>query len=91
MSDSFTDNAGGARFELHVDGLLAYANYRREGETIVLPYVYADPDLRGKVAADRLMRQVIATARAEGSKVKPVCGYAIAWMRRHPENTDLLA
>ncbi|MEI9891242.1 MAG: N-acetyltransferase [Caulobacteraceae bacterium] len=29
-------------------------------------------------------------ARAEGAKVAPVCPYAVAYMRRHPEYNDLL-
>ena len=91
MSDRFTDNASESRFELHVDGHLAVADYFRQGSTLVIPHVEADMALRGTGAADRLMRQVTDAARAEGSKIKPLCGYAAVWMRRHPETLDLLA
>lgn len=91
MSESFSDNAAAGRFELDVDGHLAYADYRREGGVIVLPYVYADPELRGSGAAGRLLEQVVAVARDQGARIRPVCGYAVAWMRRHPEHADLLA
>jgi predicted GNAT family acetyltransferase len=30
-------------------------------------------------------------ARAEGLKVRPVCGYVASYMRRHPQTQDLLA
>jgi predicted GNAT family acetyltransferase len=30
-------------------------------------------------------------ARKEAIKLVPVCGYAAAWFRRHPNEADLLA
>jgi predicted GNAT family acetyltransferase len=40
--------------------------------------------LRGKGAASRLMAGVMEIVRAEGLKARPLCGYASAWMWRHP-------
>ena len=37
------------------------------------------------------MEGVLARARAEGLKVRPICGYAAAYIRRHREHHDLLA
>lgn len=85
-----TDNPARGRFELEVDGLLAFATYRRSGSTLAIPYVEAAPPLRGTGAADRLMKGVMEIARAEGLKVVPLCGYASAWLRRHKEYRDLL-
>lgn len=83
MSESFSDNAAAGRFELDVDGKLAYAEYRRGDGELVIPYVFADPALRRSGAADRLMRQVKAAADAERLEITPVCGYAAAWLRRN--------
>jgi uncharacterized protein len=83
MSETFTDNRQASRFELDVDGVLAYADYRRGDGEMVIPYVYADPALRGTGAADRLMRQVKAIADAEQRSITPICGYAAAWLRRN--------
>jgi predicted GNAT family acetyltransferase len=91
MSETFTDNKAKSRFELHVDGHLAVADYRRHDEVLMIPHVEADLPLRGTGAAGRLMEQVAAAARAQGLKIRPVCSYAVAWMRRHPDNDDLLA
>ena len=90
MTDRFTDNTGESRFELHVDGLLAVADYHRRDGVLTLPQVEADIPLRGTGAAGRLMEQVVAAARADGLKIRPLCSYAVAWMRRHPETNDLL-
>ena len=78
------DNAAEHRFELEEDGLLAFADYRRDGDKLVIPHVEADPALRGKGSAGRLMEGVVAAARAEGLTIVPLCSYAAAYMRRHP-------
>ena len=78
------------RFELQEADGLAYADYRRQNGRMLIDYVYAPPELRGTGAAGRLMEGVLAQARAEGSKVAPICGYAGAYIRRHKEHHDLL-
>ena len=85
------DNAEESRFELSEQGKLAFADYLRSGDTIVLPHVEAHPDLRGTGAAGRLMDGVVRYARDHGLKLRPVCSYAVAYMRRHREHQDLLA
>lgn len=84
------DNAEQRRFELQEAGELAFANYRREDGKLVIPYVEAAPALRGTGAAGRLMEGVLAAARAERLRVVPLCSYAAAYIRRHPEHHDLL-
>ncbi len=89
--DNLKDNAARKRFELEVDGHVAFADYRRSGDTLVIPHVEAAPALRGTGAAGRLMQGLMEHARAEGVKILPLCGYAAAWIRRHPEFHDLVA
>jgi len=86
-----TDHPERQRFELIEDGKLAYADYRIEGDVMVIPYVYADPALRGHGTAGRLMTGVLDAARERGLKVEPVCGYAAAFLQRHAEYRDLRA
>ncbi|WAC20636.1 GNAT family N-acetyltransferase [Luteolibacter sp. SL250] len=86
-----TDNTEKRRFELVEDGKLAFADYHQAAGVLVLPHVEADPALRGKGAAGRLMDGVLDIARDRGLKVRPVCSYAVAFIQRHPEYHDLLA
>ena len=90
MTTTLTDNTAESRFELDVDGQIAYANYERQGQSLVIPFVYAAPPLRGTGAAERVMEGVTDIARQEGRKIVPLCGYARAWLRRHPEHGDLV-
>ncbi|MBB5351030.1 hypothetical protein HNR46_001264 [Haloferula luteola] len=79
------------RFELTERGLLAFATYRLDGDLLILPHVEAHPDLRGQGTAGRLMEGVVAHAKARQLQIRPVCGYAVAWLQRHPEHRDLVA
>jgi predicted GNAT family acetyltransferase len=86
---SVRDNRQLQRFELPTDGQVVFADYRRQPGRLVITYVEAPPALRGTGAAGRLMKGMLEQARAEGVKVLPLCGYARAWMQRHPEFRDL--
>jgi predicted GNAT family acetyltransferase len=90
MDGGVRDNTQQSRFELDKNGLVAFANYRRQGPVLVIQHVEAPIPLRGTGAAGELMRGVVEIARAEGRKVAPRCGYAFAWIRRHKEYHDLL-
>ena len=88
---SVRDNTDRSRFELEEDGKLAFAEYRLEGKVMTIPHVEADPALRGSGSAGRLMTGVMEITRGRSLKILPICGYAAAWMRRHPQHHDLLA
>ena len=90
MTNPVVDNPDRSRFELIENGLTAYADYRRHGGRLIIPYVEAPPALRGTGAAGRLMEGVLAIAREQELKVTPLCGYAAAYIRRHKQHHDLL-
>lgn len=68
-----------------------WADYAKQGQIRVILHVEADPQLRGSGAAGRFMAALVDHARAEGLKLVPRCGYAVAWLKRHPETADVLA
>lgn len=91
MTDALRDDADRGRFERDEQGHTVFANYRRDGGTILITHVEAPPAIRGTGAASRLMAAIVDHARAEGAKLMPLCGYAAAWLRRHREHRDLVA
>jgi predicted GNAT family acetyltransferase len=90
MSDVI-DNSGRSQYELPVEGQTVFARYRRTGDTVALLHVEAPVALRGTGAAGRLMQGIVELARQNNEKLVPLCSYAVAWMKRHPETADLLA
>jgi uncharacterized protein len=85
------DNRAAGRFELTEQGQTAFADYSRRGGVLVIPHVESPMALRGQGTAGRLMAGIVAHARAEGARIAPLCPYAAAWLRRHPEHADLSA
>jgi hypothetical protein len=79
------DNRQESRFEMVEDGQVVFADYRRDGRRIFIDHVEAPIPLRGSGAAGRFMEALVAEARREGATLVPVCSYAVAWLRRHPE------
>ena len=85
------DNKDLHRFENVIDDYVVFANYGLNNNVLTIKYVEAPPELRGTGAAGKLMEDVMNHARDKGYKVVPICGYAVAWIRRHEEYQDLLA
>lgn len=75
------------------DGQLrtVFADYAAQGNMRVILHVEADPALRGTGAAGQFMQALVGHARAEGLKLVPRCGYAVAWFKRHPAFDDVKA
>jgi uncharacterized protein len=85
------DNKTLSRFERAESGHTAYADYKLEGDVLHIRLVFAPEELRGSGAAGRLMADIAAHAATKNLKILPLCGYAAAWMRKHPEYNGLLA
>ena len=75
---------------MEIDGHVAYANYRIDGEIINIDYVFAPEELRGSGAAGKLMEEIARMARDKKMKILPICGYASVWLRRSKEYRDLM-
>lgn len=73
-----------------MDGGTVFADYRRGPGLVEITHVEAPPALRGTGLAGKLMEGVAQAAREENLRIRPLCGYAHAWMRRHKEHGDLL-
>ena len=84
------DAVAAGRFELDVAGRIVFAEYERAPGLLVIRYVYAPPILRGTGAAGRLMQAIAVVARGEDRRIRAVCGYARAWLRRRDAHRDLL-
>jgi len=82
--------AEASRFEADLGGPLAVCAYRRVGDTLHLTHTEVPPSAQGQGVAAALVQAALVWARAEGLRVRPLCSYVAAYMRRHPETRDLL-
>lgn len=91
MSQKITDNTAKSRFELVESNEISYADYDRKGDVLSIKYVFSPEALRGSGAAGRLMEGIAGIAKSENVKVYPICGYAVAWLKKHPDHNDIIA
>lgn len=95
MTD-FRDVPSEQRFEqgfADSDGELrrVWADYAVQGDIRRILHVEAEPALRDSGASGQFMQALAEHARAEGLKLHPVCGYAVAWLKRHRDYHDVVA
>jgi predicted GNAT family acetyltransferase len=84
MTDRIVDNTQESRFELRSDGALAFANYRRKPDRLVLTHFETEAAARGRGLAGRLMAAIVEEARRQKLGIEPRCSYAVAWFERNP-------
>jgi len=89
MSNNVRDNTQQHRFELDVDGQVAYSEYRRADGVLTVMHTEVPKALEGRGIGSTLARGLLDIARAQGLKVKPLCPFVRAYMDRHPEYADL--
>ena len=79
------------RFEMIEEGVVSLIDYRLDGEVMSILHTEVPPAVGGRGIAGELTRVALETARKAGWQVRPVCSYAAAYIRKHPEYQDLLA
>jgi predicted GNAT family acetyltransferase len=87
---SVRDNKTLSRFELDVEGALAFANYRRTPSAIVITHTETPRPLRGRGIASQLVEGALQLIRADGLKVIAGCGFVVDYLQKHPEFADLV-
>ena len=78
------------RFEASVSGGLARADYRRQGNRLLIHHTEVPPESRNSGIAAALVGAALKFASDNGLQVVPMCSYVRSYMRRHPETQALL-
>ena len=85
-----THNKAENRFEVWIEGSLSKLDYIQDGKNFVITHVGVYPDLRGQGVAGRIVKVSLEYAKEKSLRVIPMCSYAAAYMRRHPEYAQLM-
>ena len=85
------DNVERSRYELEVSGEISVADYRRQGDTLLITHTHTPPALRGQGIAGRLVAGMLTDVRARGLRITPLCSYVVEYFERNPDQQDLLA
>jgi uncharacterized protein len=90
MTNPVRDNKDLSRFELAVDGDLAFANHHRTPSAVVITHTETPRALRGRGIASEVVDGALQLIRADEAKVVAGCGFVVDYLRKHPEFADLV-
>ncbi|MVZ67160.1 N-acetyltransferase [Sphingobacterium sp. DK4209] len=79
------------RFELNVDGHIAFIDYKETNSNVALVHTEAPSELAGTGAAAALVEKTLVYIEEAGKKVLPYCPYVYAFIKKHPEWKRLVA
>lgn len=78
------------RFEVTIDGHVAFATYRLSSSRISFLHTEVPEELAGQGVAAKIAQTALEYAQAEGLTVLPYCPYFRAYLKRHPEYRGLV-
>jgi predicted GNAT family acetyltransferase len=80
------NNEADSQWEARLDGELAgYSEYRRRPGRIVFTHTVVEPRFEGKGIGSALVRTEVDDAVANELRIRPICPFVRAWLKRHPE------
>ena len=88
---SIHDNPDRHRFELDLDdGTVAITEYNLLRGKIVFTHTEVPTAHEGQGIGSALIRHALGSARERGLQVIPICPFFAAYIKKHPEEQDLL-
>ena len=89
---SVRHDATAHRYEYVLDGaVVAVAEYRPDGDRLVMHHTYTDPATGVSGIAARLVEDALDDVRRRGRRVVPACWFVAEFVETHPEYRDLVA
>lgn len=78
------------RFEWLENNVLCVLDYELDNGTMTITHTGVPEAVGGRGIAADLTQTALDTARTQGWSVRPLCSYAAAYIRRHPNYQDLV-
>jgi predicted GNAT family acetyltransferase len=94
MSDpgnAVIDNSVASRYELALDGSVAFLDYQTRGQVRVLTHAEVPAALRGRGIGGQLTAGALDLVRAQGGQVEARCPFVAQFIARDAHYQDLLA
>lgn len=90
MTNAVTDNAARSRYELLLEGGVAFVDYQALGNVRALTHSEVPPAMRGRGVGARLVAGALQLARAQGVRITARCSFVAQFIQRNPQYQDLL-
>ena len=87
-----TDNAEKGRYEARAGAeVVGFIDYRLAPGRMTLLHTEVDPEVEGEGVGSLLVARALDDIRRRGLSVAPFCPFVLAFLKRHPEYSDLVA
>lgn len=90
MADAVRDNPAKSRFELEIDGHIAFINYKQAPGRIVLLHTEVPPELAGRGIGSAIAKGTFELLRAKGIKAELRCEFLQAYLKKHLDYNDVM-
>jgi uncharacterized protein len=91
VTNAVRDNPARSRYELAIEGSVAFIDYQRVGRLRVLRHAEVPPVLRGRGVAATLTAGALDLVREQGGRIEARCSYVADFIARNAQYQDLLA
>ena len=86
-----TDTPEATRFAARLgEELVGVLEYIPLDGKIIATHTEVDPAHEGQGIGSRFVAATLDQLRADGRLVQPLCPYVTAWLRRHPDYSDVV-
>jgi hypothetical protein len=83
-------NTEAHRFEAKVSGIQAFLQYSLSGNSIVFTHTEVPTEIEGRGIGSSLAKAGLDYARRHGLTVVPRCPFVEGYIRKHPEELELV-
>lgn len=86
-----TRNDANNRYEISQENkVVGFAEFQSVGNAVMLPHTAVDEGHEGEGLGSQLVKYALDDIRTQGKQVMPTCPFVAAYIKRHPEYTDLV-
>jgi hypothetical protein len=84
------DNKEKERFEIDLDGKTALIDYSEQNGVVAMTHTEVPPEFEGKGVGSKLVKGALDLVKNENKRVRPLCTFVAAYIKRHPEYESLV-
>lgn len=84
-SNILTNNSTEGRFEMEVDGAIAFIKFKTMPDAVALLHTEVPSVLEGRGVATALVEKTLMYLEERNQKIAPICPYVSAFLKRHPD------
>jgi hypothetical protein len=84
------DNKEKERFEIDLDGKIALIDYSEQNGVVAMTHTEVPTEFEGKGVGSQLVKGALEIVKTDGKRVRPLCTFVAAYIKRHPEYESLV-